>query len=451
MKQPLPALLARLFLPLLLAGAAASCKPDGAAGAGRITVQSKPDGAAVTCNGQPHGVTPATITGLPAGSHLIRVTKAGFHPEVRSIPLLEGQSGSAEFVLEAESGLLLVHSKPAGAEITVDGASRGQTPALVADLALGEHRLTLAAPGHQPREVVVQLDSRVPKHVNESLESTSGSVSIVSTPPGAEVFIDGRNSGTAPVTVDTIPKGQVRIELRLAGHRNYEVPVTILAGQTQQVTAKLDPIPGSLKVVSLPAGARVYVDDNYRGDAPVTLTGLTPGSYRVRAEVQGFAPMARTSEVRNGEETTEEFRLATNSGLVELITAPAGVEVFLNGKSYGKTSATGTDAVSDPLKIDMLPEGDYTLTLTLKGYSFTPKRIRVQPNQTVALTEKLDRQFIPDTIVRLGDGSSQAITGALIRKHPNGDIEIQVSPGAFRTIPKNQILSVEPLKKPDTP
>ncbi|MFO1522619.1 MAG: PEGA domain-containing protein [Kiritimatiellia bacterium] len=98
--------------------------------------------------------------------------------------------------------------------------------------------------------------------------------------------------------------------------------------------------------------------------------------------------MARTAEVRNGEETTEEFRLATNSGLVEIITAPAGVEVFLNGKSYGKTSTTGTDAVSDPLKIDMLPAGSYTLTLTLKGYSYTPKRIQVQPNQTVALTEK---------------------------------------------------------------
>ena len=64
----------------------------------------------------------------------------------------------------------------------------------------------------------------------------------------------------------------------------------------------------SLRVVSIPEKARVYVKDEFRGVTPLNLPNLQPGSYRVRVELPGFETDARTIELPRGGAKTEEFR-----------------------------------------------------------------------------------------------------------------------------------------------
>ena len=61
-------------------------------------------------------------------------------------------------------------------------------------------------------------------------------------------------------------------------------------------------------IFSLPDKARVYLDNDYRGETPLELDGLKAGQHRLRVEKAGFDPMARNVTLARGAKATEEFR-----------------------------------------------------------------------------------------------------------------------------------------------
>ena len=62
------------------------------------------------------------------------------------------------------------------------------------------------------------------------------------------------------------------------------------------------------------------------------------------------------------------------------------------------------------------------------------------------MTETLERMFVPDVRVHLGDSADENIEGVLIEEHRNGDVTIEVAKGIRRTIPRIKIKKLEPLK-----
>lgn len=68
-----------------------------------------------------------------------------------------------------------------------------------------------------------------------------GSVSISSSPAGAEAYIDGGFVGYTPLTYGT-RSGEYNIEVRLSGYQSYVTNVNVTGGQTSSVNASLIPI-----------------------------------------------------------------------------------------------------------------------------------------------------------------------------------------------------------------
>ncbi|MFP6907002.1 MAG: PEGA domain-containing protein [Verrucomicrobiota bacterium] len=428
---------------LLGAGCDQGASSGSAIGTGRIMVTTTPEGARILCNGESQGVSPVEITGLLGGRHLIVVEKEGFIEARKTVEIKPGQREGAEFILETELGMALLHSEPQGAEVEVDGAARGVTPLLLTDLSLGQHRVTMEFSGFSPREIVIDTEDRRPQRYLVSLASDSGKVTFNSTPSGASVFIDGRNIGNTPVTQDRIAKGSHEVEFRMDGFADYKESLTIQSGTVDTMSAVLEPKPGSLRIVTIPDGARVYVNNEFRGEAPIELTDLAPGDYRVRTEVEGYEPDVKTVTVQNGRETIEEFRFIKNSGTLQLSTVPAGVQVFIDGQSHGDSKARGANTLSEPMRIDLLAQGEHRLQLVKKGFSYRSRKFFIQMDKITTLTEKMTRLFIPDFRIKTGDGPDEMSEGVLIQKHRNGDITIEVAPGIRRTIPKSKIVETE--------
>jgi len=191
------------------------------------------------------------------------------------------------------------------------------------------------------------------------------------------------------------------------------------------------------------------VDGTFQGEAPVNLRDIEPGAHNVRVELRGHAMESRTVQVGKGENVIEEFQLERNSGTLQIITRPAGVSVNIDGEFLGKTlpGSDGSDVVSRPLMIDMLSQGSHTLQLVREGYTFETKRFFITKDQITALEETLERKFIPNVILRVGDGPDDVITGVLQRRHINGDVELEVRKGIFRTFPLGTYISMEPLQQ----
>jgi hypothetical protein len=70
------------------------CAPSLGAGApepgGTISLSTEPTGAAVFLDGEPKGVTPIRIAGVPAGEHRVRVVKDGFLEQMRVVSVTAG-------------------------------------------------------------------------------------------------------------------------------------------------------------------------------------------------------------------------------------------------------------------------------------------------------------------------------------------------------------------------
>lgn len=430
---------------IALAAATFAAKPPPPVGC-QLRVNSMPDGAAVTLDGTARDVTPVVMTDIPPGEHLLVVQKPGYYPLRKTVLLSPEQRLALDLQLESMTGLLLVDSDPPGAEVRVDETDRGTTPRLITDLRFGKHQVSVKSTGYAPRAMDVEIKDRKPVRVVISLTSDSAAVAVDSDPQGAKVILNGIDGGVTPCTVERVPAGDAFLKLELEGYAPMDQILKLRAGQREDVKLVLKSLPSELSVVTIPEGARVYLNNQFRGTAPVKVPDVQPGSYRIRVEMDGFESAARTVEMGRAQRTVEEFRLEGNLGILELVTEPAGVRVFVDGKPVGTTPAPPgeSDQVSGPFSLKTLATGTHTIQLSKEGYGAKTFSIDIQRNQTLARHEKLVKLFIPDYEVQTRTSTER---GMLIGTDPDGTLRLEVRPGVVKSIRAADVRVQRPLRQ----
>ncbi|MGE3275675.1 MAG: PEGA domain-containing protein [Vicinamibacterales bacterium] len=153
-----------------------------------------------------------------------------------------------------------------------------------------------------------------------------GRLLIRTTPAGAAVTVDGEPAGETPLTLRDLPLGTRTVRITRAGFAAVERRVALtrerpsrsleirLAAEAASAPAR-PPAPatrrptapaaasartGTMEVVSRPAGATVLVNGRARGQTPLTLGDLAPGTYTVRIERPGYRAWETTTTVTAG-------------------------------------------------------------------------------------------------------------------------------------------------------
>jgi serine/threonine protein kinase len=190
-------------------------------------------------------------------------------------------------------------------------ASTGVESAAATTGAAGESaETTIPAPAAQPEPT--------PPASPPIAAPVLGSLLVRSTPPGARVFVDGREYGPTPITVSSLARGVHRVRVVRQGYAADERQLTITPGQlTHSVTVRLSPerpptptsVPSSsssasnpartgvLTVESRPAGARVFVDGVLVGTTPLVLPEVPAGDHAVHLELDGYQRWASAVRV----------------------------------------------------------------------------------------------------------------------------------------------------------
>lgn len=407
----------------------------------RLDATSQPSGATVLIDGRVRGVTPVSLFDLRPGRYRVAFRLAGYLDEDLFVSVEEGRPQLAHAALEAEKGLLLIKSDPPACEISVDGVAIGMTPRLVTTLdAKDVHRLTLRKPGYREATFEIKFNGRTPLVREERLILDSGILEILTTPAGAEVTVNGVARGRTPVTVSDVPKGRATVRLTLPGFAEETISdIRILPGDRQVITRDLKGLPGTLSLVSVPEGARFYVNDEFRGKSPVVLSRLTPGDYTVRAELEGYGTETRTVTVANGSTPREEFRLSNRMGRLEVRTSPVGVQVVFDGRVVGVTSSSDPDAAfSDVLPIENILEGEHVLVLRKDGYAEQTRHPKIESAKTQKTNVSLRRVFRPDVQIVTGNGTYE---GILISNSPDF-VTVEVRLGIQRSFPRDEIRKI---------
>jgi PEGA domain len=95
---------------------------------------------------------------------------------------------------------------------------------------------------------VAQATSPAAKPSQQPNQSTTGSIEVSSTPPGAKVLLVSTEGGLAgepqpkgltPTTITGLEPGKYTVDLERPGYRFYQKEVTVKAGSTAKVNATL--------------------------------------------------------------------------------------------------------------------------------------------------------------------------------------------------------------------
>ncbi|QSZ67018.1 PEGA domain-containing protein [Methanofollis aquaemaris] len=284
---------------------------------GTLSVSSSPSGAKVYVDGSYYGRTPQQVHGLAAGTHNLEVRLDGYDTWSSSQRVRAGETTSvrADLNPHVSYGSLYITSSPSGAKVYLDGKYEGKTPRTITGVNEGRHYVELEEAGYQewtgPVTVVAGQQTYVSATLNSNPKPVSGTIDVFSNPVGAYIYLDGEYQGrTYPegyVIIGVTP-GTHTVTLKLTGYTDVSSSVNVNSGQESSVRMTLNPaVPsgdtGSMEITSEPAGAEVYLNNEYRGVSPVTLQALTPGSYTVTLKLAGHPDWTTTAQVNAGAKT----------------------------------------------------------------------------------------------------------------------------------------------------
>jgi PKD repeat protein len=216
------------------------------------------------------------------------------------------------------SGSIHVTSDPTGAEIWIDGVDTGfVTETTISDLAVGDHTVKVTLAGYQDAEQTVSViaDETVnADFVLVAVPPETGSIHVTSDPTGAEIWIDGVDTGhTTEATIDDVAVGDHTVKVTLAGYEDAEQTVSVIADETVNADFVLVAVPpetGSIHVTSDPTGAEIWLDGVDTGlMTEATISDLAVGDHTVKVTLAGYQDAEQTVTVVTDETDDADFTL----------------------------------------------------------------------------------------------------------------------------------------------
>ncbi len=251
---------------------------------GTLSMTTNPPGAKLYVDGVERGTTPLTVA-LKTGAHALELRGDG-PPRVMPITMTAGAQVSQYIELPrtaATVGHLQVRTEPAGAKVSVDGASRGTSPVTVADLAPGEHAVLLESDRGSVRQVVT-IEAGVTASLMVPLGATPDSALVsgwiaVSAPADVQVFENKRLLGTSQSDRLMVSTGRHDIEI-VNETLGYRVARTVQVTAGKVTPIKIDFPKGTIALNAVP-WAEVWVDGEKVGDTPIGNLSLAIGSHEI--------------------------------------------------------------------------------------------------------------------------------------------------------------------------
>lgn len=213
---------------------------------GNLTINSRPPGAAVNLDGREVGQTPLTVEALH-GTRQVELSKDGWKPAKQAVEVQAGSTVTVpEIELERLDGTIIVESDPAGSSVLVNGQFRGQTPVTLTVPGDKSHQITISKAGFETATRNIRAEAGGSARVSARLLPETGVVYLTTTPAGASLRINGKESGSATqrLTLQTVPQ---TFEISKEGYQSRSISVTPQNGVPKRIDVALKSAGAALK------------------------------------------------------------------------------------------------------------------------------------------------------------------------------------------------------------
>jgi eukaryotic-like serine/threonine-protein kinase len=230
---------------------------------------------------------------------------------------------------------LTVASIPAGAQISFDGSPLCQSPCTLTDIAPGQHVVAASKSGYSSESRTISLRAGASSSFSIQLGAVGTTLSVASTPAGAVVLLDGKDTGKLTPTQLAVSKPGVHtVVIRRNGYLESSNSVNVEAGQSANVNVTLTKLgdtediraaggkfkklfghggdSASMGIVSIktqPKGAQIMVNNRVLDKTAPFDFYLNPGTYVIDISMSGYRGLHRVVNVEEGEKVAIEETL----------------------------------------------------------------------------------------------------------------------------------------------
>jgi hypothetical protein len=291
-------------------------------------------------------------------------------------------------------GALSINSNPKGAKVYLDNDYKGETPLELKNVETGQYSLRITLPGYEDwtSTVVILpiLTVRISTDLTPKEVKEFGAISVNSNPQGARVYLDNAYKGNTPLNIRDITVGRHKIRIMLSGYEEWTSDITVSSSRVARISADLKPQEeyGSISINSVPQGADIYLDDEYKGLTPLNIQNIPVGKYTIKISLPGYEEWIDEISVSSSSTARvyTELESRPDYGSLSIYCDQREAKVFLNGTYVKEITAT-------PTVLKDIESGNYEIIIIKDGFRAWVQDIEVFIDETTSIDVTMTEIF----------------------------------------------------------
>jgi hypothetical protein len=334
------------------------------------------------------GYSPMTIT-VPRGTVKLILELKGFKTIERELNVQRTEKQTFTFERAPEAGRLDVRTasggNATGAEVFVDGVSRGTVPNEF-EVAAGRRLLEVKKSGYETLSEWVELKEG--EHRTRELvlkRDATGLGSIMVMAESGDVYLDGEKKDAAPTLLSGIAPGDHVVEIRRERGEPFRQVVKVEEGKQTKVTgAPAGGLTGSVRVLANSEDVEVYLDGRVVGKTPADIPNVPAGQHVVEGRKKGYSSAEEVIKLTPGEQLMVRLKIEKSNEVVtrailSVKSAEPNAEVFLDGASVGNA----------PIERKDLEPGRHVVIVRKKGFVDYKREVNLEEGKPMSMVAEL--------------------------------------------------------------
>jgi len=284
------------------------------------------------------------------------------------------------------------------------------------------------------------------------VESEGGTMSLITQPSGATVYLNDKPVGETPLDGIELPGEVVSLRVAKDGYRSIDTTFFAERGEPlsmnlQLATVNFAPQTASILITSVPAGADIWIDNVLVGKTPFSADTIQAGVISVDVKKNGYRPWSRAMmPVESGQDYTLQATLQSTTpprslnGTLDLSAEPAGTALTVDGRAMNASGTRKISAGPHHLTCGDTPfQADTTVTVR----AGTTQRVVCYAESTVNITTAVSSGPAPWASVWInGENAGQSPRSMKMRP---GRYQVSLRREGFNILDPEKTIEIRPV------